>query len=87
MGTRPDSRFLSHKEKEKYIEDYLEIKTATATKRAEDVETAIEQEQDHMRNAEQAGWTTTKSKSTFEETLNAIRDSLSDLASSNGAED
>ena len=40
-----------------------------------------------MRNAENAGLTTTKPETTFEEMLNGIRDSLSNLASSDDGED
>jgi len=65
----------------------VERETAVARKRVEDVETAIKQEQDDMRNAEKAGLITTKPETTFEEMLNAIGDSLSDLASSDNGED
>jgi len=44
-------------------------------------------EQDDMGNAEQAGLTTTKPETTIEEMLNAIGDSLNNLASSNNGED
>ena len=40
-----------------------------------------------MRNADQAGLTTTKRETTFEEMLNAIEDSLSDHSSSDDRED
>jgi len=65
----------------------VEIETAVARKRVEDAETAIKQEQQEMRNAENAGLTTTKPETTFEEMLNAIWDSLSDHASSDHEED
>ena len=65
----------------------MERETALARKRVEDAETAIKQEQDHMRNAEKAGLKTTKPETTFQEMLNAIGDSLSDLASSDDEED
>jgi len=58
-----------------------------ARKRVEDAETAIKQGQDDMRNAEKAGLTTTKPETTFEEMLNAIGDSLSDLARSDDEDD
>ena len=45
------------------------------------------QEQKHMRNVEMAQSTTTKPETTYEEMLNAVRDSLSDLASSEDEED
>jgi len=47
----------------------------------------MKQEQDDTRNAEQVGWATSKPETTFEEMLNAIGDSLSDLASSDDRED
>jgi len=40
-----------------------------------------------MRNAETAGFPTTRPETTFDEMLNAIGDSLSDLASSDDKED
>jgi len=64
----------------------VETETAVARKLVEDAETAIEREQHDMRNAEQAGLTTTKPETTFQEVLNTIGDSLSDLASSNDEE-
>ena len=65
----------------------MERETAVATKRVENRETAIKQEQDDMRNAEKAGLTTTKPETTFEEIVNAIGDSLSDLARSDDEEE
>jgi len=53
----------------------------------QDVETAIMQQQEDMSTAENAGATTRKPENTFKEMLNAIRDSLSDLASSNDEQD
>jgi len=85
-GKRPETDFISNREQERWIEDYVERETAEAIKRVEDTETAITQEQDDMRNAEKAGLTTTKPETTFEEMLNAIRDSLSNLASSDDGE-
>ena len=45
------------------------------------------QEQEHMRNVEKARSTTPKPETTFEDMLNAIGDSLSDLASSKDEKD
>jgi len=45
------------------------------------------QEQEHMMNFEKARSTTTKPEKTFEELLNAIGDSLCDLASSDDEQD
>jgi len=58
-----------------------------AQKRVEDAETAIKQKQEDMSNVEKAGLTTREPKKTFEEMLNAIGDSLSDVASSDDKED
>jgi len=60
----------------------MERETAVARKRVEDAETAIEQEQEDMRSAESGGLISREPGQTFEEMLDAIGDSLSDLASS-----
>jgi len=85
-GKQRQTYLLGNEEKEKWIKDYVERATTVATKRVEDAETAIKQEQDDMRNAEKAGLVTTKPETTFEEMLNAIGDSLSDPASSDDEE-
>jgi len=82
-----DTHFLSHEEKEQWIEDYVEREAALARKRVEDAETAIKQKQEDTSNDEKAGLTTREPEKTFEEMLNAIGDSLSDLASSDDEED
>ena len=64
----------------------MERETAVARTGVEDAETAIKQEQDDMSNAEKEGLTTMEPETTFEEMLNAIRDSLSNLASSDDVE-
>jgi len=87
VGKRRETHFLNNEDKERWIEDYVGRETAVARKRVEDAETVIEQEQDDMRNAETAGLTTTKPGITFEEMLNAIGDSLSNLATSDNGED
>jgi len=84
---RRETHVLSNEEREKWIEDYVERETAVARQRVQDAETAIMQEQEHMGNVEQGRSTTTKPEITFEEMLNAIGDSLSDLASSTDEED
>ena len=82
-----ETHVLSNEEKEQWIEDYVERETAVARKRVEDAETAIKQKQDDMSNVEKVGLTTTEPEKTFEEILNAIGDSLSDLACSDNEED
>jgi len=77
-----ETHCLRNEEKEQWIEDYVERETAVARKRVEDAETAIKQKQEDMSNVQKAGLTTREPEKTFEEMLNAIGDSLSDLASS-----
>jgi len=84
---RWQTHFLSHEEKARWIEDYVERETAVGRKRVEDAETVIRQEQENMSNVENARLTTTKPETIFEELLNGIRDSLSNLANSNDKED
>jgi hypothetical protein len=79
--------FLTNEEREKWIEDYVERETAVARKRIQDAKTAMMKEQEHMENVEKGRLTTTKPEITFEEMLNDIGDSLSDLPSSNDEED
>jgi hypothetical protein len=81
-----ETHFLSNEEREKSIEDYVERETAGARKRVEDAEAAVQQEQDDMVHTEIAGLTSRKPEKTFEEMMAAIRDSLSDLASSDDGE-
>ena len=87
VGKERETHFLSNNAKKKWIEDYAERETAAARQQVEDAETAIKQEQDDMRYAENMGLTTTKPETTFEEMLNAIGDSLSDLACSDDGYD
>jgi len=84
---RQETQFLCNEEREKWIEDYVERETAVARKRVQDAQTAMMQEQEHMVNVEKGRSTTTKPEITFEEMLNAIVESLSDLASSEDEED
>jgi hypothetical protein len=44
---RQETNFLNSKEKEKWIEDYVERETAVARKQVKDTETAIMQEQEY----------------------------------------
>jgi len=84
---RQETYFLSNEEREKLIEDYVERETAVVRQRVQDAETAMMQEQEHMGNVEKGQSITRNPDITFEEILNAIRDSLSDLASSKDQED
>jgi len=84
---RQETNFLNNKEKEKWIEDYVERETAVARKRVEDTHTAVKQEQDDVGSAESGGLTAREPGQTFEEMLDTIGDSLSDLTSSDNEED
>ena len=65
----------------------MDRETTEVRIRVEEAETAIQQEEDNISNAEKAELTSTKPETTFEDMSNAIGDSLSDLASSNNGED
>jgi hypothetical protein len=83
---RREMHFLINDETEKWIEDYVEREIAVARKQVQDAQTAMMQEQEHMVNVEKGRSTTTKPEITFEEMLNAIGDSLSDLGCSEDVE-
>ena len=78
---RWDTHFLSNKEKEKWIEHYVQRETAVARQQVEVAETAIMDEQEDRRNAEMVGLTTRKTNRIFEEMLNVIGDCVRDLGS------
>jgi len=79
--------FLSNEEKLKWIEDYVERETTGARKQVEDAEAAVQRVQEHMKHAEITGLTNKVPEKTFEEMMVAVRDGLSDLASSDDGED
>jgi len=87
VAKRWETHFLSNKEKDHSIEDYVERETAGARKRVEDAEAAVQQAHENMKHAELAGLTNTEPEKSFEEMMEAIRPSLSDLASSDNGED
>ena len=69
------------------MKDYVDRGTAGAWKLVQDAQTAIKQEQEDMRTAEMVALTTREPEATFEEMLNTIGDSPSELASSNNEQD
>jgi hypothetical protein len=81
---RQETHFLINEEKEEWIDNFVQRETAVARKRVQDSETAIMQD---MTTTENECATTGKPETTFEEMLNAIRDSLSDLARSDDEQD
>ena len=78
---------LDNIEKEKWIEDYVERETTVARKGVEDAETAVKREQEVIGCAESEVLTGRESGQTFDEMLDAIGESLSDIASSDDEED
>jgi len=86
-GKRCEIHIISNDKKEQWIEASVDRETAVGRKQVDDAETAIKQEQDDMKNAENTGLTTTKPETTFEEMSNNIGDSLSNLAWFKDAED
>ena len=84
---RQKTHFEWKEEKEKWSVDYVARETAVAREWIQDAETAIMEEQENMRNVKYIRSTTTKTETTFEEMLNAVGDSLSDLASADVEED
>jgi len=84
---RRETHFLSHEEKAKWIENYVERETAGARKRVEDAEAAVQQVQEDSRKPENVGLTKREPEKNFEEMMFAIGESLSDLACSDDGED
>jgi hypothetical protein len=81
---RQETHFLSNEEKEKWIEDFVERETTVARKRVWDAETALRWD---MTTAENECATTGTPETPFEEMLNVIGDSLSDLVSFDDEQD
>jgi len=79
--------FLSNEDKEKQNDDYVEKDTAGARKRFEYAQAAVQQEQEDTRKAENVGFKNREPQKTFLEKMVAIGDTLSDLVSSDHAED
>ena len=84
---RRETHFSSNEAKETWIKDHVERETAVARKWVQNAERLIMQEQEKIWNVENTRLTTTKPEKTLEEMLNAIGDSLSDLACSDNEED
>jgi hypothetical protein len=82
-----ETHFFSNKDRDEWIKDCLQRQTAVATMQVHDAERAMMQEQGHQGNDEKGLSTTTTPEITFQELLTAIRDSLSDLSSSEDDED
>ena len=81
-----EAHCLSNADQEHWIHHPLDRDTAGARKRVEDAETAIKQEQEDTRNAEDVGLTPRQSEKMIEKMFDGIRDSLRDLARSDDEE-
>jgi len=84
---RWETHILSNEARENWIQDYVERETPVTRKRVQDAETAMMHEQEQMGIVVTGRSTTTKPEISFDQMLNAIGDSLSDLASSEHEED
>ena len=84
---RRERHFLTHEDKEKWIEHNVSRETAGARNRAEDAEAADQQDQDDKRKAENTRCTNREPEMTYQEMMVAIGDSLSDLSSSDDGKD
>jgi hypothetical protein len=71
----------------KWIEDYVERKTAGARKQVEDAEALLQQGQENILYVEIVGLRSREPERRFEEMEAACGDSLSDLANSDDGED
>jgi len=84
---RQETNIVNNKEKDEWIEEYVERETTVAKPRVEDAEAAVEQEQEDIGGAESGGLTARESGETFDVMLDTIGDSLNDLARSDDEED
>jgi len=78
--------FLSPRDQEEWTKHYVDTETTVASKRVQDAGTAIMQEQEDKSNAGKPGSTTRKPEKTFDEMMNAIEDSVSNLGRSDNEE-
>ena len=79
--------FISKKEKDKWIEDFVETETAGERKRVEDAEAAVQQQQENRQHGKIKELMNRKPEKNIEDMMVPIGDSLSDLASSDDGED
>jgi hypothetical protein len=81
---RQEMHFWRNQAKEKLIKDFVERETTVARKQVKDAGPAIMQD---MTTAQNGGVTPRKVETTFDEMMNAIGPSLSNLASSDAEQD
>jgi len=86
-GVKTRNTLLNDEEKEKWIENEMQRETTVAGQWVEDADTTIKWEGEDRRSAESGGLRSREARQTFEGMLNAIRESLRDLAISDYFED
>jgi len=86
-GERRETHFVYNEEKEKWTEDDMDRETAVAGMRIEDAEIAIMHKQEDIGSTGLGGLRAREPERTDQEMLNAIQNSLSDLATSGDGED
>jgi hypothetical protein len=83
-GEKTENTHLSNEEKEKWMHNFVDRETAVVRKRVQEAETAIMED---MMTADNRCGTPRNPAKLFEEMLNVIGDSMSDLASSDDEQD
>jgi hypothetical protein len=84
---QPETKFLSNNEKRIWIEDVVERETAGVRERVEVTKAEMRLDQDDTEAAETARLTFRDAEKTFHKGRVAIRDCLSDVASSEDGKD
>jgi len=79
--------YLKNQDKEQWIEDCIERKPTGARKRVKATEAAVQQQQEDMKNAENAELTNREPEKTFQEMMVALGECWSERASSDDGED
>jgi hypothetical protein len=87
MEIQREMHFLSNKQAEQWIENYVERQTAGARIQVEDAAAEVQQAQEHMNHAQNAGFGTRVPEMHYEGMQFVISDCLSHLACSDNGED
>jgi hypothetical protein len=81
-GKMKETQSMGKEEKERWIANYVERETLAARKRVEEAQAAVQRAQNKSEKSENELPAVVRQQQTFEEMLDAIGDSLSDVASS-----
>jgi hypothetical protein len=81
-GKMKETQSMGKEEKERWIANYVERETLAARKRVEEAQAAVQQAQNKSEQIENELPAVERQQPTFEQMLDAIGDSLSDIASS-----